>query len=155
MERYATRPGDLETQRDVVEREIRKVEQELSRLVDARAAGESASVTKGITDRERKLSDLKARAEHLDGLALALPKLDGGTLAAELRKRLEDWKGLLARQPVRARQILRKLLAGRITFEPTTDGYRFTGHATYGKLLSGIIPVQQRANPAPGSVAPA
>jgi hypothetical protein len=64
-------------------------------------------------------------------------------LEAELRARLADWRGLLQRHPREARQILRKLLLGRLTFTPEEkDGerfYRFTGQVTLGRLLAGEI----------------
>src|SRR5262245_10308168 len=53
-----------------------------------------------------------------------------------------DWQGLLERQPIQARQLLRKLLTGRLIYTPheatTGNFYELTGQASYGKLLSGI-----------------
>jgi len=37
---------------------------------------------------------------------------------AKLRARLTDWDGILGRQPQVARQIVRKLLEGRLTLVP-------------------------------------
>jgi hypothetical protein len=60
-------------------------------------------------------------------------------------QRLTDWQGLLERQPLQARQILKKLVEGRLIFDPFDDeagiGYRIRGQATYGRLLSGVISV--------------
>jgi hypothetical protein len=123
---------------DDLEAEARKVEAEIARLVDALATGASEAVTAGIRERERRLRDLRAQAEHLDGLSRA-PQLDQAEVAAELRRRLDDWKGLLKAEPVKARQILRRLVVRRLKFTPTPEGYRFDGLATYGRLLSGII----------------
>jgi len=46
-------------------------------------------------------------------------------LKADLRKRLEDWRALLRRQPVRPP--LRKLLVGRLTLTPrvTAEGHEY------------------------------
>jgi hypothetical protein len=38
-----------------------------------------------------------------------------------------------------ARQILKKLLIGRIAFRETEAGIEFTGQASLGKVLAGII----------------
>ena len=35
-----------------------------------------------------------------------------------LRARLNDWRGLPRRQPIQGRQIIRKLLVGRLTMTP-------------------------------------
>jgi len=50
--------------------------------------------------------------EHLDGLARAAVTW-GDDVRGEIRARLADWHGLIGRQPIVARQILRKLLVGR------------------------------------------
>jgi hypothetical protein len=50
---------------------------------------------------------------------------------------------MLGRQPEIARQILRKLLVGRLVLMPdaTARTYTMQGRASYGRLLDGIIPV--------------
>jgi hypothetical protein len=66
-------------------------------------------------------------------------------LVDDLSQRLADWQGLLERQPIQARQILKKLVEGRLVFDPFEDadgaGSRIRGQATYGRLLSGVISV--------------
>jgi hypothetical protein len=51
--------------------------------------------------------------------------------------------GLIGRQPVVARQILRKLLVGRFVMTPkiSAEGryYEVTGQASYGALLAGVV----------------
>jgi hypothetical protein len=73
---------------------------------------------------------LTARLEHLQGLAL-VPSIDRDALRAHLRDRLADWKGLLLAEPVQARQILRKLIAGRPSPRPRR------GSGSPGKRPSG------------------
>jgi hypothetical protein len=69
------------------------------------------------------------------------PELDA--LHHTLRAHLADWQGLLRAAPVQGCQILRKLLVGRVTFTPRTEGterfYEYTGEATLGRLLGGVI----------------
>ena len=63
-------------------------------------------------------------------------------LERDLQTRLTDWQGLLHRQPVQARQILRRLLEGKLIFTPRREAaeafYEVTGQASYGRLLAGI-----------------
>ena len=72
-----------------------------------------------------------------------MSRADVTHLEAELRDRLADWRGLLQRHPSEARQILRKLLLGRLVFTPEErDGrrfYQFTGQMTLGRLLAGDV----------------
>ncbi len=55
--------------------------------------------------------------------------------------RLKEWKALLGRQAPIGRQIVTKLLDGsRLVFAPRADrAYEFTGTASFGKLLRGIV----------------
>jgi hypothetical protein len=59
----------------------------------------------------------------------------------ELRKRVADVRALLGRRTPQARQILRKLVVGRVMCEPFEDGdrrgYRVSGQGTYARLLPG------------------
>jgi hypothetical protein len=48
--------------------------------------------------------------------------------------RLGDWRDLLGRQASVARQILKKLLVGRIVFRETEEGVEFSGQATLGRI---------------------
>ena len=54
---------------------------------------------------------------------------------------MTDWQGLLAGQPVQARQMLKKLLEGRLVFTPTDDGtaVEFRGTGVLDPVLSGIV----------------
>jgi hypothetical protein len=62
-------------------------------------------------------------------------------LRKDLRRRLEDWRSLLGRQTPVARQILTKLIDGRLVFAPHPDEqlYRFTGTVTLGNILQGLV----------------
>ncbi len=64
-------------------------------------------------------------------------------LRATIRTLLEDWQGLLRSIPTEARPILRQLLVGRLVLTPKQlpigRFYEFTGTATYGALLSGVV----------------
>jgi hypothetical protein len=94
-----------------------------------------------LKDRERQRADALARLEHLDGLSRA-PEWGNG-IRNTLRARLTEWHGFLGRQPEVARQILRKLLVGRLVLHPDENARTYTvqGRASYGRLLEGIIRV--------------
>src|SRR5207244_2019207 len=85
--------------------------------------------------------DLKAQRDQLDALT-RVPRLDSKKrLHDALQTRLADWRGLLRDELVKARQLLRKLVNGRIKFtpEPEQKRYRFEGRAVYGRLLEGVV----------------
>src|SRR5262245_61514155 len=62
-----------------------------------------------------------------------------------LAERLGEWQTLLSAPPVLGRQILRKLLVGRLGLTPQADAeggtYAWTGQASYGRCLAGMLGV--------------
>jgi site-specific DNA recombinase len=82
---------------------------------------------------------LAAELERLERLSLAVPDTAG--MKADLRRRIGHVSGLLTRRTPQARQMLRKLLAEPIRFEPIVAsgrrGYRFTGVLTLEHLIAG------------------
>ena len=136
-------PDDHAERRRRFAGEAERLGEEIGRLTEAIAAGGGAvsSIVGAIKDRERQRADVLARLEHLDGLSRAPEWGDG--IRAKLGVRLIEWHGLLGRQPDVARQILRKLLVGRLVLTPDAEArtYAVQGRATYGRLLDGIISV--------------
>jgi hypothetical protein len=97
---------------------------DIQRLTQAIIAGGSlASLVTALKDRERQRADTLARLEHLDGLSRAPERGDG--IRDKLRARLTDWQGMLSRQPEIARQILRRLLVGRLVLTPDTEAHTY------------------------------
>ena len=80
--------------------------------------------------REAQPETLRGELTALDPLT-QVGRLDRIQLERTARKCLTDWQGRLAGLPVQARQMLRKLLEGRLVFTPTDDGtavaFRGTG----------------------------
>ena len=66
------------------------------------------------------------------------PPPDPRTLRQALVARLADWQALLRRNVPQGRQLLRKLLVGRIVFTPTADGARFEADCSLGYILHGF-----------------
>jgi site-specific DNA recombinase len=119
-----------------------RLDGEIARLTEAIAAGGSlTSLVAAVKARERERADVLARLEHLDGLTRA-PAWGNG-IRAKLRARLTEWRGLLTRQPEIARQVVRKLITGRLTLTPDREArrYTFTGQAAYDALLAGVVTV--------------
>ena len=70
-----------------------------------------------------------------------VPPLDPAELERDVKARVVDVIEVFGRQTVQARQMLRKILADKIEFEPVGSGrgrsYRFRGALTLEKLISG------------------
>ena len=90
---------------------------------------------------------LTAALEALDATAL----VDSERLAQELTARAADARALLGRHVAQTRQMVRRLLAGRLVCGPVDDhtgrGYRFTATGTYARLVPGIEPVNVGGGP--------
>ena len=87
---------------------------------------------------ERKLEDLRRPAVVFDQ-----------ALEQRLRDAVGEWREILGRQIPQARQIVTKLLEGRLTFTPESSdgrpGFRFQATGTVEKLVSGVVPECLRA----------
>jgi hypothetical protein len=119
-----------------------KLTAEIDRLVEAVASGDSPSVIKGISARESRLADVRARIEHLDGLA-KVARLDKGPVRVQLKRRLQDWRKLLDGEPELAKQMLKKICPHGIRFTATSDGWRFMGDAA----IEGLLPTTRGMSP--------
>jgi hypothetical protein len=122
-----------------VQRELAAVEQELSNLAIAVAAGgDVPSILAAIRSREAQ------RRVLLDHLAhhVEIPDLDPASVLAELQERLTDWRELLRDDTPKARGLLKQLIVGRLNLEPQAAGfYRFRGTGTLEPLIAGIVPL--------------
>jgi hypothetical protein len=99
--------------------------------------GELGALVTALKQREqdrRRLTDDVQQLEHV-----IAGGVDADTIHDELARRVRDWRTLAARNVAQGRQILRKLLRGRVRFTPRDDGrVELSGQADYGKLFSGI-----------------
>jgi site-specific DNA recombinase len=125
-----------------VERDLAQVQQRLDRLVDALADGSLPGdeiKTRLSTEKARKtaLTAELARLERLTKVA----SINIDQIAQKLRARVNDVAGVLGRQTVQARQMLRKILADKIELEPVGSGrqrgYKFRGNLSIEKLIAG------------------
>jgi hypothetical protein len=76
--------------------------------------------------------------------------VDRRTVREELKRRVKDWRAPLTHHVPQARQLLRKVLADRLTVtpEPGDDRYAtITGDGTLTKILAGIVFPKGMASP--------
>lgn len=134
--RYQDEGADIEAEKARLVAEVEKVKAERERL--------TRQVTKGNVSEEvadpnfaeikERLRVLTAKVEHYDGLALA-PKLGRAALREKITARLADWRDRLRKEPTIARQIIARLVDGWIK----TDGKTFSGTASFGRILQGVV----------------
>jgi hypothetical protein len=127
--------------------DLRHVESQLQRFTEGiRLGGSLPSLVQELQRLEEQRADLHARLQHLEGLSRAAGTWDQVTLREEFTSLLSKRQTLLRGEPVQARQILRKLIVGRIRVVPEVrpEGrfYQWSGQASYGRLLAGMIGVQ-------------
>jgi site-specific DNA recombinase len=125
-----------------IERKLALAEQRIQRGLDALFNGTGLS-----EELQARLKDEKAKktalADELDRLTRldAVTSLDTVRLKRDLKERVRDVRALLGRHQSQARQMLRKLLIGKIEMEPIVGpsrrGYRLSGRLSYGRLLQG------------------
>jgi site-specific DNA recombinase len=116
------------------------VEAEIARLTAAIArAPDLGSLLDALRAKEQRRDALQADLAALDGLG-RVSTVDPAALTPAILAKLGDWSGLMGRRVAQARQILRHLLVGRITFTPEPDGtMAFVGYATIGPLVAATV----------------
>jgi hypothetical protein len=116
-----------------IERNLAEIEARIQRGVEALLAGTEAADE--LRARLKVEKDRKAAlAADLEALKKGrVTQLDDRRLLEELRVRVRDARGLLGQDIPRTRQILRKLLVGRLEFRAFAEGarvgYRLPGGA--------------------------
>lgn len=138
--------GDVAARRLGLEERLQMIESELGRMTDAIVAGvpKVRELAERITAKDHERTQLQSALQALDQLAQAA-KLDVADVSAKLGTILNGWRDPLGGDVAQARQVLRKLLAGRLVFKPTTtaDGarmYEFTGHGVLDPIVAGAMP---------------
>lgn len=118
------------------------IESELRRLTDdvASGAGDFRAVREAIAVREAE----RARIDReLARTAADSRPANPDAIARVLERMQADWRGLLRKHPAQARQMLRKLLQGRLVFaaeeQHEQPGYRVRGTASVEPLLNVVL----------------
>jgi hypothetical protein len=137
-------------QRMALEKELAQAEEQIAHLVTAVKRGKATDVL--LESLEAEQARKQVLQLQLAGLTVKPVAADTGRIMQDLRKRLVDVRGLLGRHVPQTRQILRKLIVGRLTCEAFDDGerrgYRFTGQASYAALLPGKLATTNVVTPA-------
>jgi DNA invertase Pin-like site-specific DNA recombinase len=126
--------------------ELRTLDAEIAGLEGQLAAGAPWSLIQApLEARRRRREALAAQLAGWVHASASAADLDLERHRQDAVARLTDWQGLLERQPIQGRQILRKLFPDRLAFHPFDDhrgiGYEIRGQAAYGGLLAGVCSV--------------
>jgi site-specific DNA recombinase len=146
--RVAAPAEDIDARRHLIETALGHTEAALTRLTQAIAEGGSVStLVQAIRDQERR--HLTLRGELADLERPRVVPLNIAQLKARVREKSEEWRALLRKHAPIARQMLRKLVEGRIVFTPDLEArrYRFTMPGTLANFFSGIVCPQAMASP--------
>ncbi len=150
----ALRPADddaLAGRRRALTAELQQIEAQLASYAQAIATvGAIPAVTAALKERETQRLRLNEQLAALDAARTEARRPFSATrLRKDLRRRMDDWRALLVRQTPQAREILRKLIDGRLVFtaHPDEQVYRFKGTATLGHLLAGLVVVGDGGEP--------
>ena len=120
----------------------------MDRFIALIASGEAPkSILKQIHQRQQRIKDLETELAELQ--VQPLTQLDHKLIRKALSGKLERFSALLHEDVPRARQVLRKLLAEPMRFEPIPEegkkSYKISGKTHLGVLLDrGHIEVASR-----------
>lgn len=125
-------------QRLAAERTLSLIEARLRHLVEAVATGkEKDAIYSELQKEEATKKTCLVQLDYLNRLT-TLAAQDGARIERTLAERMADVKGALGRHVPQTRQILRKLIPGRIVCTPFDDargpGYALSATGTYAGL---------------------
>lgn len=131
--------AEAASQRGALTAELASVEARTRRLVDALAEGDEGvqAIRARLREETSKRDRLTAEIERLE----QVPVPDVGKLLAAVEERARDVRGVLARHPQQARQVIR-LLLGDERWDaapldgPEGSGYHFKATGDYRRLMS-------------------
>jgi DNA invertase Pin-like site-specific DNA recombinase len=160
LDQIKVRQTEFPERRVVFERQLSLVDARLRHLVEAVATGKSSeAIFSALHNAEAEKKAISTALAELDGMAQVV-SLQGKGLMGLLRGRAVDMKGLLNRHIPQSRQMLRKLIDGRIVCRPFEDdrgkGYEFAATGTYAGLLGRGVAVSDGQNgcPPPSNMTP-
>lgn len=142
------RDHDPARRRTAVANGLAQVSAELGALTAAIVAGgEVATLIAAIREGERRQDALARELTELDR-----PRVRPLAPAKQqklLESRLSEWKELLRANAPKARQMVRKLVEGRIVFNPDASKrrYDFVATGTMAQFFSGLVDPQAVASP--------
>jgi site-specific DNA recombinase len=133
--------GDVDGcgRREVLEHEVAAVEAELRNLAETAAKGGAVPIVlEALKGREADRQRLRAELAAFESPASLKP---ASALRAQLRRCLDDWRGLLSRNVAEARPLLDLVLADRIRFRPIADRqYQLTVPIVFDRVMTAAVP---------------
>jgi hypothetical protein len=144
LERLRRQPDRTKDRRATIKAELPLLEARMRTLVDEIARGYATDTLRAeLHDAEQRKKALVAELEALTGRRQEAANLDVERLRRELRRHVVEIRGLLGKDIPRTRQILRRLLVGRLECEAFDEGqrvgHRFTARGSYAALLPAAL----------------
>jgi len=105
-------------------------------------AGNVSAVVRFLQEAEQQRVALVRELERLEA-GSGVVRVDWRLVERQARRRLAQWRSLLARRTIDARDVLRVVLVAPLRFTPfresTRRGFRFQGDASVAGLLDGVL----------------
>jgi site-specific DNA recombinase len=119
---------------------LRAIEREIANLAQAVATGgQLEALLCELRIREARRAELLTTIAAYE--ALTVVRFDRRSIEQDVKRHLDDWRGMLAKHTSDGRQLLREVLTGPLRFTPEGRTYRFEGEASVGRLLAGVVDV--------------
>jgi Recombinase/Recombinase zinc beta ribbon domain len=131
--RRQAQPEAVRAQRAEAQAKVARLNAAVENLNTAiEEGGQIKSTMERLAVREAELRDAQAALEHLDGLEIGTEPLDEVTLLEELVTTIKALKDNLDGDPVRGRQVVKRLLQTPIAVGPDeAGGWSFTFRASF------------------------
>ena len=126
---------DVADQRATLETERQNIEKRMGRLVAAiETGGEMTALVAKLREMELRLKEIAAEQRSLHPIPRLAPAVISDHLAV--------WRRLLRSSTTSARTVIQRVIAGRITFTPHSDGqgYDFSAPTRFDRLFAGVVP---------------
>jgi site-specific DNA recombinase len=143
LRRLAPSPADRAREDTRLRQRLAGLDAELARYTAAvGVGGDLPSLVAALHERERQRVEVHAELAAHEALA-QVASLDLARVERELGDLVTEWRELLVKTVASGRQILRKLLAGRLRFTPRVErgvlGFDFEGEGLLTPLLVGTV----------------
>ena len=131
--------------REALDTELADTERAIARLTSAIATSgtELAPLVSALETYEQRRKDLAVR---LTAVQASCEPADPTALSRQLLGYARNWRELLRANVQQGQQVLRRLIKGRLRFEPQGDHYVFQGTGTLRPLLGAEL-IQKWASP--------
>jgi site-specific DNA recombinase len=153
LQRLRRQPDRTKGRQTAIKAELPLLEARMRTVVDEIARGYATDTLRTeLHDAEQRKKALVAELEALTGRRQEAASLDVERLRRELRLHVAEIRGLLGKDIPRTRQILRRLLVGRMECEAFDEGqrvgYRFKARGSYAPLLPAALSTPEMVTPA-------